>query len=247
MWPLVKAELRYQRPFLVTAVGAILAILIFLWFSPALFFVPEIPFPRRISITFWFLFWISFVILMNTAFPPQGIHRREHRNRLLALLPVPLWQLGILRILLLISAWAALIVIFLLFLLCAGDWDLFWGGPAWPQMLVSLSGAFLTGSAYVVFMTDLQAVFPKGKKFLRLPWQPLLNSFILLSTVAYFLAVCYLILQSSPGVRFSIRILVPLVAFMAQSWDGAAVFVLTGAGTALAGILTFQLRRSFLE
>jgi hypothetical protein len=193
------------------------------------------------------LFWVAFVILMNTIFPPQGIHRRERRNHLLVLLPVPLWQLGVLRFLLLISAWAALVVIFLLFLLCAGDWDLFWDGPAWPQMLVSLSGAFLTGAAYVVFMIDVQTVFPKGKKFLRLPWQPLLNGFIVLSTVAYFLAVCYFILQSAPGVRFSIRILVPLVAFMAQSWDGATVFVLTGAGMALAGIVTFQLRRSFLE
>ncbi len=247
MWLLVKAELGYQKPILIAATGAVLAILIFLWFSPVLFLIPEILFPRRISITLWFLFWISSVILMNTVFPPQGIHRREYRNRLLALLPVPLWRLGILRFLLLISAWAALILIFLLFLLCAGDWDLFWGGPAWPQMLVSLSGAFLTGSAYVVFMTDLQTVFPKGKKFLRLPWQPLLNSFTVLSTVAYFLAICYLILQSSPGVKLSIRILVPLVAFMAQSWDGATVFVLTGAGMALAGIVTFQLRRSFLE
>jgi hypothetical protein len=140
-----------------------------------------------------------------------------------------------------------MVMILLLFLLCAGDWDLFWGGPAWPQVLVSLSGAFLTGSAYVVSMTDLQTLFPKEQKFLRLPWRQLFNGFIVFSTVIYFLAVCYAILQSSPGVRLSIRILVPLVAFMAQSWTGATVFLLTGVGMALAGILTIQLRRSFLE
>lgn len=246
MWPLIKAELSYLGPFLFAAMGAMLAVLIFLWFSQVLFFVPEIPLPRRISITFWFSFWVAFLILMNTVLSPYGIQRREKRNRLLALLPVPLWQSGILRILHVISLWAAIVAIFLLFLLLTGDCDLFWGDPAWPQVLVSLSGAVLTGAAYVVFMADLQTLFPKEERLLGLPWQQLFNGFIVLSTGIYFPAVCYAILQSSPGVRFSIRILVPLVAFMAQSWTGATVFLLTGVGLALASILTFHLRRSFL-
>ena len=247
MWPLIKAELNYQKLFLITALGAMLAIMVFLWFSPDLFFLPEIPFPRRISITFWFLFYLAFVILVNAVFPPYGIHRREKRNRLLTLLPVSLLQLGILRVILLVSIWAGLVAIFLLFLLITGDWTLFWGDPVWPQLLVSLSGAVLTGSTYVVSMADLQTLFPKEKKFLRIPWQQLFNGFIVLSTVIYFLAICYAILQCNPGVRFSLRILVPLVAFMVQSWTGATVFLLTGVAVALASIRTFELRKSYLE
>jgi MFS family permease len=247
VWSLIKAELDYQKLFLITVVAAVLGILTFLWYSPVLLFVPEIPFPRRMGMSFWFLLYAAFVILVNAFFPPMGIHRREKRNRLLALLPISLQKLGIVRMILLALIWIGLASVFLLFLSITGDWNLFWDDPFWPVLLVSLSGAILTGSAYIAFMVDLQTLFPKEKLLLGIPQQQLFNGFIVLSTIIYFLAICYGILQSDSDFRFSVRILVPLMAFTVRSWTGATVFLLTGVGVALASIRTFTLRKSFLD
>lgn len=247
MWQLIKAELSYQKMVLLAAGGCFLGLLGFLSYSPVLLFLPEIPFPRRVNIIYWFLFYLAFIILFNVAFSPFGLIRREKRNRLLHLLPVTVRQLGVRRMVLLSLIWMVMVAIYLLFMLAAGEWGMFWSGSEWPQLLVSLTGAFWTGSAYVMAMEDLQTLFVRERTILRVSLRRIFNVFVVLSTVLYFLAICGAIAHLSAQMPLTFEMLLPLLGSLARSWQGASIFLLTGAGLMLASIRTFELRKSFLE
>jgi hypothetical protein len=246
MWRLIRAELNYQRVILLPVGGCLAGLLIFLAAAPAALYLPELPFQKRVIISFWFLFYLAFVGGFNTAFSPFGIAGREKRNRLYALMPMSLKELGRMRVLALSAVWVGLVGIYGSGLWLSGDWAAFWAEPACPRSLLALTGAFSMGTAHMLIMADLRTLFLTGGTFMGVPLKRLFFALSVGGGVAYAVAVLVVILLNIPsaGPYEEIR---TLAQFLLQSWTCAAIFLLVGAGMLSASIVSFRLRRSFLE
>lgn len=246
MWRLIKAELRYRVVFLAPACGVILTLLLGLSAVPALLYLPDVPFHRKMAVAFVALFYLATFCAFSTLYSPHGALQRERRLLLHARLTLGPRQLGVVRGLVLVLEWALFVGVLLLGVFLAGDGGAFRGDDGWSRSLMALTGVVFAGSAWRLILDDLGVRFADRFKGNPGRLSGILTPVAVSTTILFLAVFCYALSTVLPGAAHPMSRAGTVLTFVLASWEGAGTLLTGGCAMLMASVRTFEIRRSFL-
>lgn len=229
MWKILKAELSYNKYVLVIPYGVVLYVIIANvsqgWSNVEL----NLPGVRAMMVV---AAAVIFLFSIVTFF-------KEKRERYFTLLPLSIRQIGISRLLFLITVWLSFILLFWISTLTVTPYQLstiLWG-------TLSLTGFILMANAYIFIHRDLK--FCSSGKFQKI----LITFFYPIMIIIGYLLWYLLFAVPVPYFEFfkPLNTLNEEFSNISTSLMGFSIFIVLGMSFTVLSVFVFKRRRSYLE
>lgn len=237
MWRIVRAEIVYNNSvYLFIFVVSLLSFLVLHNWTAIIGEVPANMNIGYISLSHMFFFFVG--TIFNSLWWKEKLYRRY------LLIPISVWQIGIVRLILFIIFWFGIVMLFFIYTQIS---DYFAVDSLTLLSLCSQSGMVLVVFSLIFIWTDLRNLFSNHRTLLGVPRRKLFGIGALIFVSFFcFIAMAGIVHNYQTHDRFG-HITFNFWQWIYRTNSGVSFFIFLGLGLSVLSIATFVRRKSYLE
>lgn len=226
MWRLLKSLSQYCGFIIVAGLTVVGIVTVFFLVLGGSDFDNSVPAYRSVLMAATALVWLYSFLMLH----------KEKRDRFHILLPIPVRQIGVVRVVFLIGFWTTILLVFILSNVVVGNLQ---NNPTLIWNVVSLTGFVFAVNSAPYLQRDLTNMFTsKGQRFfLSVVW-------VILVTIGYVLFVLLIMPVESFG---SLAVVKEFITMNIITPGGAFLFFLLGLGLSILSIVLYGRRQLYIE